>query len=132
MALQLTNEEQELLKKENESLREDVNELKSLSKITNKVQSVMLDEMEDLKINDISFYPNPSDGRFTVDIKTGNENLVQIKIIGPDGAVVYEKSDQQSSGEYSFKVDLSQKRKGIYLLQVIQNNSSLTKRIIIE
>ena len=49
MALQLTNEEQELLKKENESLREDVNELKSLSKITNKVQSVMLDEMEDLK-----------------------------------------------------------------------------------
>ena len=49
MALQLTNEEQELLKKENELLREDVNELKSLSKITNKVQSVMLDEMEDLK-----------------------------------------------------------------------------------
>jgi len=49
MTLQLTNEEQELLKKENESLREDVNELKSLSKITNKVQSVMLDEMEDLK-----------------------------------------------------------------------------------
>ena len=49
MALQLTNEEQELLKKENESLREDVNELKSLSKITNKVQSVMIDEMEDLK-----------------------------------------------------------------------------------
>ena len=49
MALQLTNEEQELLKKENESLREDVNELKSLSKITNKVQAVMLDEMEDLK-----------------------------------------------------------------------------------
>jgi hypothetical protein len=49
MALQLTNEEQELLKKENELLREDVNELKSLSKITNKVQAVMLDEMEDLK-----------------------------------------------------------------------------------
>ena len=49
MALQLTNEEQELLKKENELLREDVNELKSLSKITTKVQSVMLDELELLK-----------------------------------------------------------------------------------
>jgi hypothetical protein len=95
-------------------------------------EKVGADEMEDLKINDISFYPNRSDGRFTVDINTGNENLVMIKIIDPDGAVVYEKSDQQSFGEYSFKVDLSQKRKGIYLLQVIQNNSSLTKRIIIE
>ena len=40
MALQLTNEEQELLKKENELLREDVNELKSLSKITNKLKKV--------------------------------------------------------------------------------------------
>jgi type IX secretion system substrate protein len=95
-------------------------------------EKVGADQMEDLKINDISFYPNPSDGRFTVDISTGNENLVQIKIIDPDGGVVYEKSDQQTSGEYSFKVDLSEKRKGIYLLQVIQNNSSLTKRIIIE
>ena len=95
-------------------------------------EKVGADEMEDLKINDISFYPNPSDGRFTVDISTGNKNLVQIKIVDPDGAVVFEKSDEQESGEYSFKVDLSEKRKGIYLLQVIQNNSSLTKRIIIE
>lgn len=90
------------------------------------------DKMEDLKINDISFYPNPNDGRFTVDISTGNESLLKVRIIDPDGAVVYEKSDQSTTGEYSFKIDLSQKRKGIYLLQVIQNNSSLTKRIIIE
>jgi len=96
------------------------------------IEKVGADKMEDLKINDISFYPNPSDGRFTVDIRTGNDYLLQIKVVDPDGAIVFEKSDQQSSGEYSFDVDLSQKRKGIYLLQVIQNNSSLTKRIIIE
>lgn len=95
-------------------------------------EKIGTDEMEDLEIKDISFYPNPSDGRFTVDINTGNENLVQIKIIDPDGAIVYEKSGRITSGEYSFKVDLSERRKGIYLLQVIQNNSALTKRIIIE
>ncbi len=95
-------------------------------------EKIGTNEMEDLKIKDISFYPNPSDGRFTVDINTGNENLMQIKIIDPEGAVVYDKSDQRTSGEYSFKVDLSENRKGIYLLQVIQNNSALTKRIIIE
>tara|TARA_R110002153_G_scaffold90862_1_gene221588 strand:+ start:447 stop:638 length:192 start_codon:yes stop_codon:yes gene_type:complete len=49
MALQLNNEEQKLLEDENISLKEDVNELKSLSKITTKVQSVMLDELELLK-----------------------------------------------------------------------------------
>ena len=49
MALQLTNEEKELFDKEITSAKEEIEELKSLSKITNKVQSVMLDEMEDLK-----------------------------------------------------------------------------------
>lgn len=95
-------------------------------------ESVGADEMEDLKINDISFYPNPSDGRFNVELETGNGESVQLKIIDPDGAVVYSKNDQNSSGQYDFKIDISGNDKGIYILQVIQNNSALTKRIIIE
>ncbi len=95
-------------------------------------QKVGADKMDELEIRDISFYPNPSNGRFTVDVSTGNDSPVQVKVINPDGGVVYDKSDQLASGEYSFKVDLTGKRKGIYILQVIQNNSSLTKRVIIE
>lgn len=95
-------------------------------------EAVGADVMKDLRINDISFYPNPSDGRFNVEIDTGNGEAVQIKIIDPDGAVVYDKRDQNASGKYDFKVDISGNDSGIYILQVIQNNSALTKRIIIE
>lgn len=95
-------------------------------------EAVGANEMKDLQIKDISFYPNPSDGRFNVELDTGNGEQVQIKIIDPDGAVVYDKRDANPEGKYDFKVDISGHEKGIYILQVIQSNSGLTKRIIIE
>lgn len=95
-------------------------------------EAVGTDDMEDLEFNNISFYPNPSDGRFNVELDTGNDEPVQIKIIDPDGAVVYDKRDQSTRGKYDFNVDISEHDKGIYILQVIQNNKALTKRIIIE
>ena len=49
MALQLTNEEKELFDKELTSAKEEISELKSLAKVTNKVQSILIDEVENLK-----------------------------------------------------------------------------------
>ena len=49
MALQLTNEEKELFDKELTSAKEEISELKSLAKVTNKVQSILIDEIENLK-----------------------------------------------------------------------------------
>ena len=90
------------------------------------------DAMEDLKIRDISFYPNPSDGRFSLELETGNDNPVFIKIVGPNGATVYEKMEQAQDGVYDFDINISDQGEGIYILQVIQGKSALTKRIIIE
>ena len=95
-------------------------------------EKVGSDEMEDLAINDISFYPNPSDGRFELELDTGNELPVFIKIVGPQGDVVYEKNDVSVDGFYDFNIDISNQREGIYILQVVQNGRALTKRIIIE
>lgn len=95
-------------------------------------EKVGADEMEDLQIQDISFYPNPSDGRFALELTTGNENPVHIKIVGPDGSVVYERTGQASDGFYDYDIDISDQREGVYIMQVIQNNRALTKRIIIE
>lgn len=95
-------------------------------------EKVGSDEMEDLTINDISFYPNPSDGRFELELDTGNELPVYIKIVGPQGDVVYEKNGVSADGFYDYSIDISNQREGIYILQVVQNGRALTKRIIIE
>ena len=49
MALQLTNEEKELFDKEITSAKEEIEELKSLMKVNNKVQSILIDDVEILK-----------------------------------------------------------------------------------
>ena len=49
MALQLTNEEKALFVKEITSAKEEIEELKSLMKVNNKVQSILIDDVEDLK-----------------------------------------------------------------------------------
>lgn len=90
------------------------------------------DAMDDLKIKDISFYPNPSDGRFSLELETGNQLPVYIKIVGPNGATVYERTEEAVDGYYDFDINISDQGEGIYILQVIQGKSALTKRIIIE
>ncbi|MBO3699964.1 T9SS type A sorting domain-containing protein [Roseivirga sp. E12] len=90
------------------------------------------DEMEGLELRDINFYPNPSDGRFDVELETGNDSAIQISIIDPEGNEVYNRTGTPRDGRYDFRVDLSDERKGIYIMKVVQNNKALTKRVIIE
>lgn len=90
------------------------------------------DEMEGLELRDINFYPNPSDGRFEVELETGSDASIQVSIIDPDGNEVYNRAGTPRDGRYDFRVDLSGQRKGIYIMKVVQNNKALTKRVIIE
>lgn len=90
------------------------------------------DKMEPLEIKDISFYPNPSDGRFNLEIETTSRGPLQVKIVSPTGNVVYNKTDSSGESSYNFNIDISDEKEGLYILQVIQNNKTLTKRVIIE
>jgi len=90
------------------------------------------ENMESLELRDINFYPNPSDGRFDVELETGSDATIRIAIIDPNGNEVYNRNGTPSDGQYNFRVDLSSERPGIYIMKVIQNNKALTKRVIIE
>lgn len=95
-------------------------------------ETVGTDKMDDLEIKDISFYPNPSDGKFSLEIATTNKGPLQVKIVSPTGKLVYDKTETSGASDFLFDIDISDEREGIYILQVIQNNKALTKRIIIE
>lgn len=90
------------------------------------------DKLDDLEIKDISFYPNPSDGRFNLEIETRNEGPLQVRIVSPMGKVVYDKTEKSGLKNYNFGIDISDQEKGIYILKVIQNNKALTKRVVVD
>ena len=50
------------------------------------------DDMEGLELRDINFYPNPSDGRFDVELETGSAAAVQVSIIDSEGNEVYNRT----------------------------------------
>ncbi|MGW8121711.1 T9SS type A sorting domain-containing protein [Roseivirga echinicomitans] len=95
-------------------------------------ETVGADKMEPLEIKDISFYPNPSDGRFDLEIETIGDGPVQVKILSPIGKVLYDKTNDDGVFGNSFQIDISDEKEGVYILQVIQNNKTLTKRVVIE
>ena len=106
------------------------------SKVTIKPASeedrkrVGADKMKALEIRDISFYPNPNDGKFEVSIKSGNKGPIRLKIVNEEGKEVYNQSkSENASGGYTFDVDLSDEKSGKYLLTAEQNKKTLVKRI---
>ena len=88
--------------------------------------------MEALELRDISFYPNPSDGRFDVEMETVSDSQIQVIIVDKNANEVFNKLSSPKSGYFNFSVDLSREGKGIYVMKVLQDGKALTKRIIVE
>ncbi len=84
-----------------------------------------------LKMDELNYYPNPTDGKFTLQFKA-DKRPTEVKITGLDGRTVYSESLQGFEGTYQNEIDLSAHKKGIYLLQIIQGKKASNKKIVIE
>ena len=87
---------------------------------------------ENLQLNDISFYPNPSDGHFQLKIDVINDDPIQLMIVDDQGNEVHNKTTSPQNGIFSMSIDLAKEGKGLYVLKVEQSGKALTKRIIVE
>lgn len=90
------------------------------------------DKTETLQLNDISFYPNPSDGRFELEIDAINDDPIHLMIVDDQGNEVYNRTASPTNGFFRKNIDLSDEGKGLYVLKVEQGGKALTKRIIVE
>lgn len=82
---------------------------------------------------DISIYPNPSPGIVNVvftNIKT--DHPIQIRITDVSGKTIKEKTVQSSRSKTNVPFDLSQHAKGVYILNISDQNSTQTFKIVLE
>ncbi|MDF2438918.1 MAG: hypothetical protein K0Q95_3294 [Bacteroidota bacterium] len=75
--------------------------------------------------SEISVYPNPASSLVNCDLSALKGKSV-ITLYNPMGQKVYEKEEQQGVA----KLNMSEMASGVYLLQITNNNQSLTSRII--
>ena len=82
--------------------------------------------------SEISIRPNPTDGKFSInlDTKTSGEGLITISNMS--GNEVYRKTTKTTGNNIAENIDLSNLNEGVYLLRIELNNKSFTDKIIIK
>ncbi|MDA0890275.1 MAG: T9SS type A sorting domain-containing protein, partial [Bacteroidetes bacterium] len=76
----------------------------------------------------IKIYPNPTNGLLTIEGTNANHNITVMTFIGNQLLKVENNSNEGSST----KLDLSTFAKGIYFIQIEQNNQIMNYRIVLQ
>jgi len=69
-------------------------------------------------------YPNPSDGRLSVDYTSPRTQAVQLRVLNASGSELHRQTEQAAEGANTFRVDMPNQTDGLYWLQLIPAESS--------
>ncbi|MGV3695460.1 reprolysin-like metallopeptidase [Flavobacterium sp.] len=87
--------------------------------------------LSDNALPNFALYPNPNNGRFTINFEADNANPVDVQVFDLRGREIYSKSYTNQS-IFNETVDLNSIQSAVYLLKVKNGNRSVTKKIVIE
>ena len=85
-----------------------------------------------LKSINFEIYPNPSKGKFSVFLDLKNNNDVCLSISSYLGEVVYFERIKGENNEYNKIIDLSNKARGIYMLNIKTNNQNINQKVVVQ
>ncbi len=80
----------------------------------------------------ISFYPNPNDGSFTINVASDNINEMKMEIIDLQGRVVYAEMLNGVNAGFTKSMNVEGIANGAYYLRFTSANSTLTEKLIIQ
>ena len=91
-----------------------------------------LKSLKHLELKSLAYYPNPSNGKFSLKFNTDKKSPVQVKVLDILGTEVYSETVNDFSGSYDNEIDLRKQERGVYLLQIIQNERVVRKKVLVE
>ena len=80
----------------------------------------------------ISVFPNPNAGKFTLSLTSNEQQIININIYNVLGTLVYHENDLSITNRLTKTIDLSNLPKGIYHLRVESAKGTAIKKIVIE
>jgi len=100
-----------------------------------KIENVSLKKAateNNLTVESLRFYPNPSDGRFDLSFNLSSKGKTVVRVVNISGQEVFQDTLGDFSGTYEKRIDISQNPKGIYFLQVEQDSKVMMKKIVMQ
>lgn len=97
-----------------------------------KAQGVNMPVINNLRLEKINLYPNPSKGMFKLQFDLPEKGQTEVKVFNAAGRTIYEYELGNFSGDFSDEVDISQNGTGTYFLQIRQGDKYASKKIILQ
>jgi len=82
--------------------------------------------------NNLSVYPNPTNGMVTINFDVEKANDVKVIVSNLNGQIVYQENINSLNGVYNNSIDLSQQAKGVYMLSIVSNKGKTDKKIVLQ
>ena len=83
-------------------------------------------------INNLDVYPNPTNDIFNVSFVSEEIQTLQLRVLNIVGEVVYTENLEQFVGEYTKQISIGNNAKGVYFLEITDNQGTINKKIIIK
>lgn len=80
--------------------------------------------------NELSVYPNPSEGEFNLILNLSSSEMVEISVIDVFGKLIHTESSMFHKGENTKEINLSKLSSGIYIMKVKVNDNEEAIRVI--
>ncbi|HET6225200.1 MAG TPA: zinc-dependent metalloprotease [Bacteroidia bacterium] len=87
--------------------------------------------IEQEKISQFNIFPNPSSGIFSVTFNSDEKSNYKLSVLNTLGQVVYEEALNGFSGAYSKELHLNQYGKGVFMINIADEVSSSTRRVVV-
>ena len=86
----------------------------------------------ELDANNLSLYPNPSSGRFTLSFELEDKGNTSIRVYNETGREVYSEQVKDLKGTYNKEIDISGNPQGVYFVQVPQGKKGFTRKVLLQ
>jgi len=80
----------------------------------------------------IAVFPNPATDLVNINFTAKNTSNVKVELYDVTGKKVYENNLEQISGASSQSINVSKFAKGVYVVKIVSDNTSETRKIVIE
>lgn len=88
--------------------------------------------VNNLSIEALQLYPNPTSGIFELRFDLPQAGITTVRLFDSNAQLVYNRQLGQFTGNFQEQLDISNRARGIYFLEIRQNDLSISKKVILQ